>query len=322
MYFLIFGDDIYRSRKKLAALRERFSAARDTTGLNERRMRAGEHNIEAVAEVLFASPFLADRKLVALHGYLQLPKQEQEQIVEMLGRKPESTVAIFHEEEGKNKLSGSPLFKALEKQKFSEEFKTLEGQDAVGFIAAECAEHEVQIEVRACKALTELIGSDSWTLHNEVEKLCAYALAKKKKMITEEMVNEMISGEREESIFAFLDACMQGRGRDAMPLLERLVASGTGELQLLSMLQKQMRTVIGVRDLLDRRVNDKQDIARRLGIHPYPAGKAMTVARNVDVADLRRKLNELVELESAFKTGTNQLKAQIGVFAARLARTE
>jgi DNA polymerase-3 subunit delta len=125
----------------------------------------------------------------------------------------------------------------------------------------------------------------------------------------------MVSGEREESIFTFLDACVQGRGRDAMPLLERLVTSGTGELQLLAMLQKQMRTIIGARDLLDRGITDKQDVARRLGIHPYPAGKAMTVARNADVGDLRRRLNRLVELEGAFKTGDSQLKARIGVFA-------
>ncbi len=315
MHFLIYGDDIYRSRKKLAALRERFCAARDATGLNERKMRAGEHDVESLAEVLFTSPFLADRKLVVMQGYLQLPKPDQEKVVEMLERKPDSTVAIFYEEEGRGKLSGSPLFKALEKEKFTEEFKAVEGQEAVGFIAAECAEHDVQIEVRACQALTELIGTDSWSLHNEVEKLCSYALARKKKMITEEMVSEMVSGEREESIFTFLDACVQGRSRDALPLLERLVASGTGELQLLAMLQKQMRTIIGARDLLERGITDKQDVARRLGIHPYPAGKALAVARNADSEELKRRFSRLIDLEGAFKTGDGQLKARIGVFA-------
>jgi len=315
MRFLIYGDDIYRSRKKLAALRERFCAARDSTGLNERRLRAGEHGIGPVAEALFASPFLADRKLVVLQGYLQEPKTDQEQLVEMLGRKPDSTVAVFYEEEGREKLAGSPLLGALEDQKFSEEFKTLEGQQAVGFVAAECAGHDVQIEVRACQTLIGLVGADSWSLHNEVEKLCSYALASKKKMISEAMVSEMVSGEREESIFSFLDACMQDRSNEAMPLLERLVASGTGELQLLAMLQKQMRTVIGARDLLDRGISDKQTVARRLGIHPYPAGKAISIARNAEPADLKRKLHELVELEGAFKTGDGNLKARIGMFA-------
>jgi DNA polymerase-3 subunit delta len=315
MYFLIYGDDIYRSRKKLAALRDRFCAARDSSGLNERKMRAGDDSADSLAEVLFASPFLADKKLVVLQGYLQEVKEDQKKIVEMLEKKPDSTVAIFYEEAGKSKLSGSPLLKALEGQKFTEEFSALEGQQAVGFIASECAELDQQIEVRACQALVELVGSDSWALHNEIEKLCAYTSATKKKMVTEEMVNEMVSGEREESIFAFLDACMQGRSNDAMPLLERLVASGTGEMQLLAMLQKQMRTIIGARDLLDRGIFDKQDVARRLGIHPYPASKAMAVARNADVSKLRDRMNRLIEIEGGFKTGDTQLKARIGVFA-------
>jgi len=317
MRFLIYGDDIYRSRKKLAALRERFCAARDATGLNERRLRSGEHGLGPIAEALFSSPFLADRKLVVLQGYLQGTKPEQEQLVEMLDRKPDSTVAIFYEEEGREKLAGAPLLAALENQKFSEEFKSLEGQQTVGFIASECAGHDVQIEVRACQVLISLVGSDSWSLHNEVEKLCSYALAGKKRMISETMVSEMVSGEREESIFSFLDACMQDRTNEAMPLLERLVSSGTGELQLLAMLQKQMRTVIGARDLLDRGVSDKQTIARRLGIHPYPAGKAMSIARNAEPMVLKRKLNELVEFEGAFKTGDSNLKARIGMFAMR-----
>lgn len=316
MYFLIFGDDLYRSGKRLAALRERFCAARDATGLNERRLRRGEHGTDDLAEALFASPFLADRKLVILQGYLQDEKREQERIAEMLGRKPDSTVAIFYEEAGREKLSGSSLFPALEGRQFTEEFKALEGRQAVGFVAAECAEHGVQIEVRACASLIGLVGPDSWTLHNEIGKLCSYALARRSKMITGEMVSEMVSGEREESVFAFLDACVQGRPREAIPLLERLVASGAGEMQLLTMLQKQIRSVIGARDLLDRGVSDRQEAARRLGIHPYPAGKALAVAQNADSAVLRRKLDALVELEGAFKTGDSDLKARIGVFAA------
>ncbi|MFC1638684.1 DNA polymerase III subunit delta [Patescibacteria group bacterium] len=320
MRFLVYGQDVFRSRQKLAALRERFSATRDASGLNERTLRSGEHGSEEVAEALFASPFLAERKLVLLVGYLRGDKDVQDAVADLLGRVPESTVAVFYEEAGAAELKRSPLFAPLEKEKFTEEFPELDGRQAVGFLAQDVAEFGVQIEVRACQALVELVGTDSWALHNAAQRLAAYAASRGEKMVTEAMVRETVDGQGEEPIFAFLDACVQGRAREAVRLLERLLDSGAAELQIMTMLQKQMRTLLGAKDLLERGVADKREVAERLGVHPFPAGKAMAAARNVALDDLRQRFDALVELERKFKVGQADLRTELGLFANRISK--
>ncbi len=318
MFFLLHGLDSYRSQKKLASLRAKFKADRDPSGLNEQVMRADRDSLEMVAEALHASPFLAERKLVVLEGFLGANKELQEKIADILVGKPDSTVAILYHDDAASKAS--VLYKLLKDQKFTEEFCALDNNQLIGFIAAECAEVGVQIDVRACHELASAVGADSWALRQEAHKLCAYAQSHDKKMVTVPMVREMIETAVEDSVFAFLDACTQGRTRDAVNLLEKMVSAGTNELQILAMLHRQLRSMIGVKDLLQRGVGDKNEIARQLGIHPYPAGKAMTNVRNLPIDGLEKMLGELVEMERRFKTGQGKLKAEIGLFAAEMAK--
>lgn len=319
MRFIIYGEDSYRSSKQLAALRRRFRETRDTSGLNERQFTAPREGVEDAAEAIFASPFLADRKLVVLNGYLKLPKAEQRRLAEMLAGKPDSTVAVFYENEASAELKDSPLFDILSGEKFSEEFAALQGTQILDFIVTECTSHGMSIDVTACRNLAELVGGDSWALHQETAKLCALARSRGTEMVTADLVREVSCGDREESAFVFLDACMQGRPRDSLALLQRLLASGMNHLQVLSMLQKQLKNIIGAQDLAERGIMDRNEIGRRLGIHPFPAGKALAIARNAPSARLRGLLVELVETESRFKTGAGLIRTEMDVFAMKMA---
>ncbi len=318
MFFLVYGEDTFRSRRKLAALRERFSTTRDASGMNAMTLRAADAEPEQVAEALFASPFLADRKLVILEGFLTAAKDEQEKMAELLGRKPESTVAIFYEDEGAEALAKSPLLPLLAKQKFTEEFAALTPMAAERFVAEECAAAGVGIRPAASRALVTSVGADAWLLHQEVAKLSAFAAANGAKEITEAMVRDMVPTAREESIFSFLDACTDGRCADAAKILEGLLEAGVAELQVVSMLAKHYRTLVAVRDLVERGERDKNAVARRLGIHPFPAGKAMNAVRGMTAHALKKQYEALVEIERGFKTGT-KVRALLGVFLATMA---
>lgn len=314
MHILIYGENGYRSQAKVAAMRARFRETRDASGLNERVLRVAEDSIDDVQEALFSSPFLSERKLVVAHGFLGAKKADQDRIVEMLGRAPDSTVAIFVEQASAKALAKSPLFGALKGEDFSEEFPALDGTSSESFVVGECKANGASIDRAAVRTLIALVGLDAWTLHQEIGKLCAYAAASGAATVTEAMVHEMVNGERDESVFPFLDACMQGRGDKAAELLESLVHGGTSEFMILSMLTKQMRTMLGAKDLERRGYRDKGEIARKLGVHPFPAGKAMTAVRSVPYDRLLVLHDRLIEIERGFKTGGPSLLAQLDVF--------
>jgi DNA polymerase-3 subunit delta len=318
MFFLVYGEDTFRSRRKLAALRERFSATRDASGLNAAVLRAGDADPEQLAEALFASPFLADRKLVILEGFLGADKETQERVAEMLARKPESTVAIFYEDDGAEALAKSPLLPMLAKQKFTEEFAKLSPGTAERFAIEESLAAGITMRPAVARLLVTAVGADAWLLHQEVAKLSAYAAATGSAEVTEAMVREQVVSSREESIFPFLDACTEGRCADAARMLEELLDAGVAELQVVAMLAKHYRTLVAVHDLVERGERDKNAVARRLGIHPFPAGKAMVAVRNSSATALKKQYEALIEIERGFKTGT-KAKAPLGVFLASMA---
>lgn len=322
MFFLVYGEDTYRSKKKLAALRERFSATRDSSGLNtvhlrEADVRSGKEGAELdpVAEALFASPFLAERKLVILDGFLSLAERDQERLADMLGRKPESTVVIFHEAAGAEALSKASLYPLLAKQKFSEECKPLVGAQLERALIDEAAAAGVKLSPRAARAIVETVGADSWQVHAELDKVCAFARASGKNEIVDDMLRMLVPGARERSLFAFLDACTDGRCAEAAIMLEELIGGGTSELQIIAMLEKHYRTLIAVADLVERGARDKDTIARTLGIHPFPASKAIVAVRKHRPTALRRRHGELLDIERAAKTGTKP-KVLLSLFVA------
>lgn len=317
MFFLLYGEDTFRSRKKLAAMRERFSATRDASGLNALVLRAKEADADRVAEALFASPFLAERKLVIFEGFLSAPAALQEAVAGMLGRKPESTVAIFHEDGGSADFAKSALFPLLKDQKFTEEFAPLAGAQMEKIVVDECAAQGVTISPRTVRALLSVVGTDAWQLHEEIEKLCAYAKATKATAIDEAMLALLVTGVREESLFALVDACTEGRCGDASVLLERLLDAGTSELQVVAMLGKHYRTLIAVADLVERGERDKDAVARRLGIHPFPASKAIAAVRRLSPVSLRERYEELLEIERGVKTSAAKPIALLGLFLAK-----
>lgn len=317
MFFLLYGEDTFRSRKKLAAMRERFSATRDASGLNALVLRAKEADADRVAEALFASPFLAERKLVVFEGFLSAPAALQEAVAGMLGRKPESTVAIFHEDGGPADFAKSALLPLLKDQKFTEEFAPLSGAQVEKIVIDECATQGVAISPRTVRALLSVVGTDAWQLHEEIGKLCAYAKATKAAAIDEAMLAQLVTGVREESLFALVDACTEGRCGDASVLLERLLNAGTSELQVVAMLGKHYRTLIAVADLVERGERDKDAVARRLGIHPFPASKAIAAVRRLSPASLRARYEELLEIERGVKTSAAKPIALLGLFLAK-----
>ncbi len=319
MFFLLFGEDTYKSRQKLSAMRERFSSFRDSTGLNASLISAKGADMDEVASTFFASPFLAERKLLILDGFLRSPADAQERLREMLGRKPESTNVIFYEDAGAEALAKSPLFAIMKEQKFTEECAKMGGAQLERSVVDECAVRGVTISASVARTLVGIVGEDSWQIHEEIEKICAYAKAQGADAVTDKMLETLVPGTREESLFALIDACTEGRCGDAAAMLERLLDSGTSELQIVSMLEKQYRTMIAVADLVARGERDKNVIAKRVGIHPFPAGKAMISVRRHSPAALRARYDELLEIERKVKTGAAKPNALLGLWLAKTA---
>ena len=321
MFFLIYGDDNFRSRRALMAAISQFQEKRDASGFNVVRLRADSDSLIRVQQELFASPFLAEKKLVVLGGYCRSTgKVDQENMVALMNRVPDSTAAIFFESADAKDLAKSPLFDLLKGQKFTAEYPPLTPAEASRFAVAEAAAAgDMKFEIPALHQLLEATGPDSWRIHQETGKLCARAAGDGgRKTVTAADVTEMVRGSQEQSIFAYLDACTDGKGTAAMVALESLMAAGEAEIQVIAMLQRHYRTIAMARDLMSRGL-DQKTAAAKLGVHPFAAQKAWRAAVRYDLPFLGRCLRRLAQMEQDLKTGATLPRVGLGLFTAELA---
>lgn len=317
MHFIIYGEDSFRSRRALKAAEDRFRETRDASGFNVIRLRSEDGLIRAQEE-LFASPFLAERKLVVLEGFCRLSKPDQETLVESLGRKPETTVAVFFEPLGQAELAKSPLFATLANQKFSAEHQALTPAEANRFANQEAAAEQVKYEPTALRRLVEAVSTDSWRIHQETKKLAALAKGQGRSAITADDVDQMVSGSQEQSIFEYIDACTDGQGTKAMAALDRLMSAGEPELQVIARLQGHFRTLIMARDLMSRGLS-QETAANKMGVHPFVAKKAWWAASRFEAPFLGACLRQLAKMEQALKSGGTRPRVSLDLFTAKLA---
>ena len=101
-----------------------------------------------------------------------------------------------------------------------------------------------------------------------------------------------------------LGAATAGRPGEAVTQLRRLLASSEDPFRLLGAVVWQYSLVARCVALMaqDSRVNENT-AAQRLGVKPYPAKKALEVARRLSEAKIRAHLGRILDADLAMKRG-------------------
>ena len=110
-----------------------------------------------------------------------------------------------------------------------------------GWIGARARLHSVVLQPDAMDALAFALGPDTERIENEVQKLGAYANGAP---VTAADVRALVSGAIESDIFQLTTAVVRRNHREAVPLLERLLAEGNAPQQILALLLWQFRVLL------------------------------------------------------------------------------
>ena len=130
MIIFIYGLDTFRSRQYLNKIMTKFKVDRDPNGYNVVTLDAEiVTSAGAIISEMFATPFLAEKRMVIVKNLLSAKSVEaRQQISDIIknNRLPSSTVAVFWEraETYKNKDSKA-LLELLQKEKYQERFSLL-----------------------------------------------------------------------------------------------------------------------------------------------------------------------------------------------------
>lgn len=221
-----------------------------------------------------------------------------------------------------------PLFNFLGKQPYAQEFKTLPNAELAAWIKKKAEARGGLITDRAAQTLISLVGNDLWQINNEIDKLINYEAggeakllapgeARKAKTISEDAIRQLVRGGFDEDIFALTDALSNRNRKLASQLLNEQYEAGLSDGYLLSMITRQFRILLQVRQALDSRLSSRK-IITSLKLHPFVAQKSINQVRNFNLASLKNALNKLIEIDFLVKTGQAEAKILLNLFIQKI----
>lgn len=308
MIYLFFGEDKYSLKARVNAL------------LDAHRGNAGDINISVLEDQIGfgkfrneaeALPFLSDRRLLVVKNALKSKdKALAENLVKWLPSAPETTDIIFTEEDSPDQRTA--LYKNIVKTGKIEVFAELKPAEVVAWIKKVTTDRGAQIDPDAASLLQLYCGSDLFRISTELDKLRSYD-----QHITKINVDKLVDAGFFNSIFELMDALSEKRAKRALGILNKSLDSGENEIYLLTMLARQVRNLLIIKDLSEHRLSEGE-IVGKTHLHPFVVKKSLQQSRNFTSNELLALHGKLIDLDIAFKSTSMDPKLLLQRFVAEM----
>jgi DNA polymerase-3 subunit delta len=313
---LIFGKDNYQVRRALAAIRDALRAGDDMLESNTSVLDGRGLTPQELLAHATAMPFLASNRLVIVEGLLAAvgqakggrrkkkadpddPLEAWRQAAAQLADKaavPESTTVVFVEGELKKENAAFTIFAPLAR---TVEYAPLGGAELQKWITAQAKERKLKLSPGAAQTLAGLVGGDLWALANDLDKLAAHAGGE---AVDELAVADLVSGGHNSKVWDLTDALVAGDERKALTVLQRLLVDGEPPPLLSSVVARQYRQLVMVKDMRERRAAP-DEVARASGVPAFRVNAVGAIAARYSWPMLRAAYQRLLDADLSVKRG-------------------
>ena len=317
MFYIFHGPDDLSRTEMLADLKAQMGdpamADLNTTLLDGDAVTLGE-----LREACDTLPFLSERRLVIVTGYLTRPdkdpkrekrrkqadKETLDKLTSYLDKLADTTRLIFVEEE--TLLASHPIVRLAERRQDGHvrAFGVPGKRDLAGWIEQRVRVKGASIEHVAAEALAEAVGENTRLLDSEIEKLITY-VGDPDTTITSAHVDLLVAYTGQSNVFIMADAIGRRDGRVALRMLHKLLDENPESgypLYLLTMIVRQFRILIQVKEMSAQGLA-VSTIAKRAGLRPFVADKTKRQSLNFTMGQLEAIYGRLLNTDLSIKTG-------------------
>lgn len=314
MLHILIGEDDFSIHQTLEEIKK---SAGDPAALmpNTTELEGAKVTPEQLRAACETVPFLADKRLVIIEGLFERfePKgraakkrssnktEEVENfkpIVDAVKNLPPFTELVII---GGNIRSTNPLLHELSALGKVKTFPSLKGPQIKQWIEKRINSlSKGSISEKAIDLMFRLVGSDLWTMANEIDKLVLFTGGH---TIEEADVQAIVSNAQDANIFYMVDAIIESRVALAQELLQQLFKQGMEPTYILVMLARQVRIIFQVKEMRDAG-RSRSDIQYKLGLtSDFVLRKAWEQADKYTLARLKEVYHKLLDADIAIKTG-------------------
>lgn len=292
--YLLYGEESYLKKLYREKLRNAILLPDDT--MNYAYYEGKGIDVNQVIDLAETLPFFAERRLIVMEetGFF---KSASSELSEYLKELPETTYLLFVETEVDKR---GKLYKAVQTCGRAVELGRQDEMTLLRWVAGAVKKEGKQISEQTARQFLAKVGTDMENIQKELEKLFCYTL--EQTTITSEDVEEICTTQITNQIFDMVNAVAEKEQKKALEYYYDLLALKEPPMRILFLLCKQFKQLLEVKSM-DRQGYARREIAEKLGLNPFVAGKIQTQAKAFTEKSLREILQEGLEIEENVKTG-------------------
>lgn len=292
--YLLYGEEAYLKKLYRDKLRNAILTPDDT--MNYAYYEGKNVDVGQVIDLAETLPFFAERRLLVLEetGFFKSASQELSDYMKEL---PETTYFIFVETEVDKR---GKLYKAVQNRGRIVELGRQDEVTLLRWVAGAVKKEGKQVSEQTARHFLAKVGTDMENIQKELEKLFCYTL--EKTTITTRDVEEICTTQITNQIFDMVNEVSEKEQKKALEYYYDLLALKEPPMRILFLLCKQFKQLLEVKTM-DKLGYAKREIAEKLGLNPFVAGKIQVQARAFTEKALREILQDGLETEESIKTG-------------------
>lgn len=308
--YLLCGDEDYLKKNYKDKLIKAISG--DDT-MNFSYFEGNSVDVNEIADLSVSMPFFAEKRLIVVENS-KLFKNASDTMPDIVKNAPDTTIFIFVESEVDKR---NRLYKAVNENGFVAEFSTMDMQDMKVWAAKGFARYGKKITGNDMEYFLSRTGLDMNNVYNEIMKLVSYTGSAD--VITREDIDAIGIVPIEDKVFEMIDAIGMKKIDRVMKLYGDLMALKEAPVKLLVMISRQFATLLSIKDISQMGLSNKE-IASRVGMNPYFAGKNIAQAANFSYEELKEAVNDCIEAETQIKSGKIEDKYALELLIVKFSR--
>lgn len=344
MIIFLYGKNTFLAKQKLKKIKNKFFKKIDPQGNNLFTLDGRKIDIQKINDKIGSSSLLSRKKMVIIkNSFLNKSKTIHKEIIKYLKSKEKTLddniiifidsnittkhspytkkkeILLINSDKKEKKITKNLniFFNFLIKQKFTQEFQNLSNTEINEWIKENIEKRKGSITPQAIQLLAGLTNNNLWQINNEIEKLLNYKLNSDIKLIEVKDVQNLVHGNYNENIFALTDAISNKNQKLAYKYLSKEYQTGLTDSYLINMFLRQFKILIKIKQALDSGWTLKK-IINSLKLHPFIVQKGINQVRNFNLQNLKKIINQLVEIDYKMKIGQGDARTMLELFIMRL----
>jgi DNA polymerase-3 subunit delta len=261
--------------------------------LNQDSIDLGEVGVTPLLEAASTLPMMASYRFVHGRHLDKLAAKDHGALLSYLAAPCPSTVLVLTAAKLDQR---SKLAQALKARKVLTVLEPPRGQQLPDWIMGRAKACGYAISHRAASRLAELVGAELGVLVMSLQKLALFVGANQ--IIDVADVDAVVSRTQEASIFELTGAIGRRDWLTASTRLQRLLAEGEAPLRVLAMVVREIRLLLGAKELPGR----AQDVAATLGVRPFVAERLQSDAKRFAAHELLGALRAAEACDAGLKS--------------------